>query len=179
LIVYLNNLEMQMSEKLSNYQKYFNLMKTLHFYLKIAITRQINAIVFRVELEKIVRLTKKIESISNHIKKTKKSNSFEDVKQYRFQSYNRIDRFDSDASQSAVQNNDRDDDRDWESYKRRDRENREDKFDNDTTRSQVECWNCERRDHYSKNCRKSSQNDRLHQNDQNNQDSRKVQNQST
>jgi hypothetical protein len=31
LIVYLNNLEMQMSEELSNYQKYFNLMKILHF----------------------------------------------------------------------------------------------------------------------------------------------------
>jgi hypothetical protein len=80
LIVYLNNLEMQMSEELSNYQKYFNLMKTLHSYLKIAITRRINAIVSRVELKKIVRLTKKIESISNHIKKIKKSNSFENVK---------------------------------------------------------------------------------------------------
>jgi hypothetical protein len=179
LIVYLNNLEMQMSEKLSNYQKYFNLMKILHFYLKIAITRRINAIVFRVELEEIIRLTKKIESISNHIKKTKKSNSFENVKQYRFQFYSRIDRFDSDASQSAVQNNDRSDDRDRESYRRRDRESREDRFDNDTIRSQVKCWNCEERDHYNKNCRKSSQNDKSHQNDQNNQDSRKAQNQST
>jgi metal-responsive CopG/Arc/MetJ family transcriptional regulator len=80
LIIYLNNLEMQMSEELSNYQKYFNLMKTLHSYLKIAITRRINAIVFRAELKEIARLTKKIESISNHIKKTKKSNSFENVK---------------------------------------------------------------------------------------------------
>jgi hypothetical protein len=71
---------MQMSKKLSNYQKYFNLMKILHFYLKIAIIRRINAIVFRVELEEIVRLTKKIESISNYIKKTKKSNSFKNVK---------------------------------------------------------------------------------------------------
>jgi hypothetical protein len=111
LIVYLNNLKMQMSKKLSNYQKYFNLMKILHFYLKVAIIRRINFIVFRVELKKIVRLTNKIESISNHIKKIKKSNSFEDVKQYRFQFYSRIDRFDFDASQSEVQNNDRDDDR--------------------------------------------------------------------
>ncbi len=130
---------MKMSKKLSNYQKYFNLMKTLHLYLKIAIIRRINAIVFKVELKEIVRLTKKIESISNHIKKIKKSNSFEDVKQYRFQFYSRIDRFDFDASQSAVQNNDRDDDRDRKSYKERDREDREDKFDNDTIRSQIEC----------------------------------------
>ncbi len=130
---------MQMSEELSNYQKYFNVMKTLHFYLKIAIIRRINAIVFRVELKEIVRLTKKIESISNHIKKIKKSNSFENVKQYRFQFYSRIDRFDSDASQSAVQNNDRDDDHDRENYKERDKEDRDDKFDNDTNRSQVMC----------------------------------------
>jgi hypothetical protein len=139
LIVYLNNLEMQMSKKLFNYQKYFNLMKTLHSYLKIAIIHRINAIVFRVELKKIVRLTKKIESISNHIKKIKKSNSFENVKQYRFQLYSRIDRLDSDASQNAVQNNDRDDDHDRKNYKERDREDRDDKFDNDTNRSQVMC----------------------------------------
>jgi predicted RND superfamily exporter protein len=130
---------MQMSEKLSNYQKYFNLMKILHSYLKIAIIRRINAIVFRAELEEIARLTKKIESISNHIKKTKKPNSFEDVKQYRFQSYSRIDRLDSDASQSAVQNNDRDDDHDRENCRERDRKDRDDRFDNDTNRSQVMC----------------------------------------
>jgi predicted RND superfamily exporter protein len=130
---------MQMSEKLSNYQKYFNLMKILHSYLKIAIIRRINAIVSRVELKEIVRLTKKIESISNHIKKTKKSNSFKNVKQYRFQFYSRIDRFDFDASQSAVQNNDRNDDRDKKNYKERDKENRDERFDNDTNRSQVMC----------------------------------------
>jgi hypothetical protein len=79
---------MQMLEKLSNYQKYFNLMKILHFYLNIAIIRRINVIVSRVKLKEIARLTKKIESISNHIKKIKKSNSFENVKQYRFQFYN-------------------------------------------------------------------------------------------
>jgi predicted RND superfamily exporter protein len=128
-----------MSKELSNYQKYFNLMKILHSYLKIAITRRINAIVFRVELKEIARLTKKIESISNHIKKIKKSNSFEDVKQYRFQLYSRIDRLDSDASQNAVQNNDRDDDRDKEDYKKRDKESRDDRFDNDTNRSQMMC----------------------------------------
>jgi hypothetical protein len=159
LIIYLNNLKMQMSEKLSNYQKYFNLIKILHFYLKIAIICRINVIVFRVELKNIARLTKKIESISNHIKKIKKSNSFENVKQYRFQSYSRIDRFDFDASQNAIQNNDRDDDRDRKNYKERDRENRDDRFDNDTNRFQVMCWNCEKRDHYNNDCKKSSQND--------------------
>jgi hypothetical protein len=126
---------MQMSEKLSNYQKYFNLMKILHSYLKIAMTRRINVIVSRIELKEIVRLTKKIESISNHIKKIKKSNSFENVKQYRFQFYSRIDRFDFDASQNAIQNNDRSDDRDENNYKKCDKENRDNKFDNDTNRS--------------------------------------------
>jgi hypothetical protein len=104
------------------------------FYPKIAIIRRINAIVFRLELKEIVRLTKKIESISNHIKKTKKSNSFENVKQYLFQLYSRIDWFDFDASQNAVQNNNWNDDRDKENYKKRDKENRDDKFDNDTNR---------------------------------------------
>jgi hypothetical protein len=89
---------MQVSKKLSNYQKYFNLMKVLHFYLKIAIIRRINAIVFRVELKKIARLMKKIELVSKHIKKTKKSITNENVKQHQFQLYHQIDRIDSDAS---------------------------------------------------------------------------------
>ncbi len=59
LIVYLNNLKIQMSEKLSNYQKYFNLMKILHFYLKIAIIRRINVIVLWVELKKSLVWRKK------------------------------------------------------------------------------------------------------------------------
>ncbi len=85
MIIYFNNLKMQMSEELSNYQKYFNLMKILHFYLKIAIIKRINAIILRTELKEIARLTKKIESISNHIKKIKKSYSIENIKQHRFQ----------------------------------------------------------------------------------------------
>ncbi len=124
-----------MSKKLSNYQKYFNLMKILHSYLKIAITRQINAIVFRIELKKIARLTKKIEFVSKHIKKTKKSTTNENVKQHRFQFYHRIDRIDSDASQDAIQKNSRSDDRDRDNYKRRDKKDRDDKLDNDTNRS--------------------------------------------
>jgi hypothetical protein len=86
---------------------------------------------FRAELKEIVRLTKKIESISNRIKKIKKSYSIENIKQHRFQSYNQIDRIDVDASQNAIQNNDRSDDRD--------KKNREDKFDNNTNRSQIMC----------------------------------------
>jgi hypothetical protein len=110
-------------------------MKILHSYLKIAITRQINAIVFRIELKKIARLTKKIEFVSKHIKKTKKSTTNENVKQHRFQFYHRIDRIDSDASQDAIQKNSRSDDRDRDNYKRRDKKDRDDKLDNDTNRS--------------------------------------------
>jgi hypothetical protein len=114
-------------------------MKVLHSYLKVAITRQINAIVFRVELKKIARLTKKIELVSKHIKKTKKSITNENVKQHRFQFYHRIDRIDSDASQNAIQKNNRSDDRDRDNYRRRDRKNQNDKLDNDMNRFQVEC----------------------------------------
>jgi uncharacterized membrane protein (UPF0182 family) len=107
-------------------------MKILHFYLKVAIIKRINAIIFRTELKKIAHLTKKIESISNHIKKIKKSYSIKNIKQHRFQFDSRIDRIDVDASQNAIQNNDRNDDRDRKNYKKRDKENRENKFDNDT-----------------------------------------------
>jgi hypothetical protein len=126
---------------------------------------------FRAELKEIVRLTKKTESISNHIKKIKKSYSIENIKQHRFQFYSRIDRIDADASQNAIQNNDRDDDRD--------KKNRDDKFNNDTNWSQEMCWNCERRDHYNNDCKNSSQNNQNNQNDQNNKNSKKAQNQST
>jgi hypothetical protein len=72
LIVYLNNLKMQLFEKFIDYQKYFNLMKAFHFYLKMTIIRRINAIVFRNELREIARLIEKIEFVSKHIKKIKK-----------------------------------------------------------------------------------------------------------
>ncbi len=114
-------------------------MKVLHFYLKVAITRRINAIVFRVELKKITRLTKKIELVSKHIKKVKKSITNENVKQHRFQFYHRIDHTDSDAFQNAIQNNNRDDDRDKDNYKERDKKDRDDKLDNDTNRFQIKC----------------------------------------
>ncbi len=84
-------------------------------------------------------MTKKIELVSKHIKKAKKSNTNENVKQHRFQSYHRIDRTDSDASQDAIQRNNRNDDRDRDNYRKRDKENRDDKLNNDTNRSQVKC----------------------------------------
>jgi hypothetical protein len=37
LIIVFNNLKMQLLEELIDYQKYFNLMKALHFYLKTTI----------------------------------------------------------------------------------------------------------------------------------------------
>ncbi len=101
LIVYLNNLKMQLVEKLIDYQKYFNLMKALHFYLKTTIIRWINAIVFRNELKEIARLIEKIEFVSKHIKKIKKK-MINEFKTHRFQFYER-DRFDVvDASQKTI-----------------------------------------------------------------------------
>ncbi len=76
---------------------------------------------FRIELKKIARLTKKIDLVSKHIKKTKKSITNENVKQHRFQFYHRINRTDFNASSNAIQNNDRDNDRNKNNYKKRDK----------------------------------------------------------
>ncbi len=96
-------------------------MKILHSYLKVAITHRINAIVFKVELKKIARLTKKIEFVSKHIKKAKKSITNKNVKQHRFQFYHQVDRINFNASQNAIQKNNRNDDHDKSNYKERDK----------------------------------------------------------
>jgi hypothetical protein len=91
LIVYFNNLEIQLSKEFIDYQKYFNLMKTLHSYLKTTIIRRINAIVFRNELKEITRLIEKIDLVSKHIKNIKKK-MIDDFKTHHFQFYEH-DRF--------------------------------------------------------------------------------------
>jgi hypothetical protein len=127
LIVYLNSLKMQLLEELIDYQKYFNLMKALHFYLKTTIIRRINAIVFRNELKEIARLIEKIEFVSKHIKKIKKK-MINEFKTYRFQFYER-DRFDVvNASQKAIQNNNRNENRDRKKIRERDRDRDQENF---------------------------------------------------
>ncbi len=126
LIVYLNSLEIQLSEEFIDYQKYFNLMKAFHFYLKATIIRRINAIVFRNELKEIARLIEKIEFVSKHIKKIK-NKMIDDFKTHCFQLYER-DRFDVvDASQRTIQSNNRSENRDRKEFREwdrnRDREN--------------------------------------------------------
>ncbi len=121
LIIYFNNLEIQLSKELIDYQKIFNLMKALHSYLKATIIRSINAIVFRNELKKIARLIEKIEFVSKHIKKIKKK-MIDDFKTYRFQFYER-DRFDVvNASQKAIQSNNRSENRDRREFRERNRD---------------------------------------------------------
>ncbi len=171
LIVYLNNLEMQLLEELIDYQKYFNLMKALHFYLKATIIRRINAIVFRNELKEIARLIEKIELVSNHIKKIKKE-MINEFKTHRFQFYER-DRFDAvDASQKTIQSNNRSENRDWEKLRERDRDrdrenfNSHQSFERSSNRSQIECWNCEMKDHYARDCKRSSKDDQKKESDQ-------------
>jgi hypothetical protein len=144
LIVYLNSLEVQLFEELIDYQKYFNLMKALHSYLKATIIRRINAIVFRNELKKIARLIEKIEFVSKHIKKIKKE-MINEFKTHRFQFYER-DRFDvADASQKTIQNNNRSESRDREEFRKRDRDrdrknfNFNQSFERSSNRSQIEC----------------------------------------
>jgi hypothetical protein len=144
LIIYLNNLEMQLFEEFIDYQKYFNLMKAFHLYLKATIIRRINAIVFRNELKEIARLIEKIELVSKHIKKIKKK-MINEFKTHRFQFYER-DRFDvADASQKAIQSNNRSENRDREKFRERNRDrNRENfnfnqSFERSSNRSQIEC----------------------------------------
>jgi succinate dehydrogenase/fumarate reductase flavoprotein subunit len=135
---------MQLFEELIDYQKYFNLMKALHFYLKATIIRRINAIVFRNELKEIARLIEKIEFVSKHIKKIKKK-MINDFKTNRFQLYER-DRFDVvDASQKAIQSNNRSESRDRKEFRERERDrdrenfNFHQSFDRSSNRSQIEC----------------------------------------
>ncbi len=171
LIVYLNSLEVQLFEELINYQKYFNLMKALHFYLKATIIRRINAIVFRNELKEIARLIEKIELVSKHIKKIKKK-MINEFKTHRFQSYER-DRFDVvDASQKTIQNNNRSENRDRKEFRERDRDrdrknfNFNQSFERSSNRSQIECWNCDLKNHYARDCKKSFKDDQKKKSDQ-------------
>ncbi len=171
LIVYLNSLKMQLLEKFIDYQKYFNLMKALHFYLKATIIRRINAIVFRNELKKIARLTEKIEFVSKHIKKIKKK-MINEFKTHRFQSYER-DRFDVvDASQKTIQSNNRSESRDRKEFRERDRDrdrenfNFNQSFERSSNRSQIECWNCEMKNHYARDCKKFLKDDQKKKSDQ-------------
>ncbi len=170
LIVYLNSLKMQLFEEFIDYQKYFNLMKALHFYLKATIIRRINAIVFRNELEKIARLIEKIELVSKHIKKIKKK-MINEFKTHRFQFYER-DRFDVvDASQKAIQNNNRSENRDREKFRERDRDrdrenfNFNQSFERSSNRSQIECWNCDLKNHYARDCKRFLKDDQKKEND--------------
>jgi hypothetical protein len=175
LIVYLNSLEMQVPEELSDYQKYSNLMEALHPYLKAAVTRRTNAIVSRAELEEIARLAEKTEPVPEYIKKAKKPNQAGGAKQQRFQPYNRSDRPGSDAPQGAVQGNGRGGGRGRGGYRGRGR-GRGGRSDTGTNRPQVECWNCGIRGHYRADCRKPPQNG---PNNNGNNDSGKAQGQST
>ncbi len=162
---------MQLFEKFIDYQKYFNLMKTLHFYLKATIIRRINAIVFKNELKEIARLIEKIELVSKHIKKIKKE-MINEFKTHRFQSYER-DRFDvADASQRTIQNNSRNENRDRKEFRERDRDrdrenfNFNQSFEKSSNRSQIECWNCDLKSHYARDCKKSLKDDQKKKNDQ-------------
>jgi hypothetical protein len=74
LITYVNDLKVQLSKFLLNYQRYCNLMKTLHSHLRIEITRRINIVISRIELKKLTRLIEKTESVSENLK-TKIRNS--------------------------------------------------------------------------------------------------------
>jgi hypothetical protein len=144
LIIYLNNLEIKLSKELIDYQKYFNLMKALHFYLRTTIIRRINAIVLRNELKEIARWIEKIKFVSKHIKKVKKK-MIDNVKTHRFQFY-KCNRFDVvDVSQKTIQNNNRSENRDQKEFRKREQDrdlenfNFHQSFEKSSNRIQIEC----------------------------------------
>jgi hypothetical protein len=106
LITYVNDLKVQLSKSLTNYQRYCNLMKTLHSHLKIEIIRRTNIVISRIELKKLTRLIEKTELVSKNLK-TKIRSSRVEFKSRRYRSYFKLEdsvlSFDS-ASQNAIQN---------------------------------------------------------------------------
>jgi hypothetical protein len=105
LITYVNDLKVQLSKSLTNYQRYCNLMKTLHSHLRIEIIRRTNIVISRIELKKLIRLIEKTESVSKNLK-TKIRSSRVEFKSRRYRSYFKLEDsvLSSDsASQDAVQ----------------------------------------------------------------------------
>jgi hypothetical protein len=86
LIIYVNDLKVQLSKSFTNYQQYCNLMKTLHFHLKIEIIRRTNIMISSIELKKLTRLIEKTESISKNLKIKIRSSRIE-FKSRRYRSY--------------------------------------------------------------------------------------------
>jgi hypothetical protein len=105
LITYVNDLKVQLSKFLTNYQRYCNLMKTLHSHLRIEIIRRTNIVISRIELKKLTRLIEKTESVSKNLKAKIRSSRVE-FKSRRYRSYFKLEDsvLSSDsASQDAVQ----------------------------------------------------------------------------
>jgi hypothetical protein len=105
LITYVNDLKVQLSESLTNYQRYCNLMKALHPHLRIGIIRRTNIVISRIELEELTRLIEKTESVPENLK-AKIRSSRVGFKSGRYRSYFKPEDsvFSSDsASQDAVQ----------------------------------------------------------------------------
>jgi hypothetical protein len=104
LITYVNDLKVQLSKFLTNYQRYCNFMKTLHSHLKIEIIRRTNIVISRIELKKLTRLIEKTESISKNLK-TKIRSSRIEFKSRRYRSYFKLEDFvlsSDSASQDAI-----------------------------------------------------------------------------
>jgi hypothetical protein len=84
LITYVNDLKVQLLKSLTNYQRYCNLMKTLHLHFRIEIIRRINIVISRIELKKLTRLIEKTELVSKNLKTKIRSSRIEfKSRQYR------------------------------------------------------------------------------------------------
>jgi hypothetical protein len=106
LITYVNDLKVQLSKFLTNYQRYCNLMKTLHSHFRIEIIRCTNIVISRIELKKLTRLIEKTESVSKNLK-TKIRSSRVEFKSRRYRLYFKLENFvlsSNFASQNAIQN---------------------------------------------------------------------------
>jgi hypothetical protein len=174
LITYVNDLKVQLSKSLTNYQQYCNFMKSLHSHLRIEIIRRTNIVISRIELKKLTRLIEKTEFVSKNLK-TKIRSSRIESKSRRYRSYFKLEDFalSSDSvSQDAVQSLNRVEEREREDWRERDDRDRNESrsksirthyrddrsFENENfsyDKSNVKCYNCEQKDYYKNECTQS------------------------
>lgn len=98
-------------------------MKALHPHIKMTINRRTINIIFRTELEELTKFVKRIESISNNIKKIMiKKRNISRKNSTRFISYERPNQLNSNGTQSVVTNFNRSDESRDREKKNRDRD---------------------------------------------------------
>jgi hypothetical protein len=171
LITYVNDLEVQLPEPPTDYQRYCNLMEALHPHLRTGIIRRTNTVISRTELEELARLVEKTEPVPENLK-AKIRSSGAGSKPGRYRPYSKpedsVPSSDS-APQGAVQSLNRAGGRGRGGWRGRGGRGRsgsrpgpvrthyrgDRSFGNGNSsydKSNVECYNCGQKGHYKNEC---------------------------